>query len=136
MLGRLRTNGGEVFVLNGTNFGPAYPRSFISFVKLGSAIVPSCEMTIPHRQLKCATVAGVGQGHRWQVSVLQQTAVSSDVVDYKPPTIVSTMPSTVSTDGGLISVIGMDFGAEHGQIVLLCNGSPVSSFTLQVSVDK
>lgn len=62
----LHTSGGEVVVINGDNFGPAYPRTYISSVTLGP-YVPSCEMTIPHSQIQCVTVEGVGTNLQWMV---------------------------------------------------------------------
>jgi hypothetical protein len=131
-LGRLRTSGGETFLINGLNFGPAFPRTFVNAVKLGSSLVPNCTMTIPHKQLRCLSVPGVGTGLRWSVSVLEQTATSVDVVSYLPPSIVSCDPPAISTDGGLVSLRGTNFGAIHTAIALKFNGAPVSSFTLVV----
>jgi IPT/TIG domain len=132
VLGRLKTSGGETFLIDGTNFGPAFPRTFVNAVKLGNSLVPNCTMTIPHKQLRCLSVPGVGTGLRWSVSVLEQTATSVDVVSYLPPRVVSSEPAAVSTDGGLVSLRGTNFGADHTAISLMFNGVHVTSFTLVV----
>ncbi len=60
----LSTEGGEVITIDGTDFGPAYPRAYVLAVRYGSstvAYVPrNCSFVTPHRRLQCLTAPGVG----------------------------------------------------------------------------
>ena len=71
----LSTEGGETVVINGTNFGPALPRSYISAVWYGTGSAPTysltnCTFTIAQSQLQCPTVPGIGTGYRLQVHAI------------------------------------------------------------------
>jgi hypothetical protein len=70
-LSALSTEGGEVLLINGTNLGPAVPRSYVSAVwYTNGALLYSlnnCTFLVPHRQFQCVTVPGVGFGHLLQV---------------------------------------------------------------------
>ena len=74
-LSALSTEGGEVIVINGTNLGPALPRSYVSAVWYGDGTserrfdVTNCTFTVPHTQLECVTLPGTGAGYRLQVRV-------------------------------------------------------------------
>jgi hypothetical protein len=63
----LATKGGDVIVINGTNFGPAFPRAYVTTVQFGKYVIPGCDMTIPHVQLVCRTQPGTGTSLRWMV---------------------------------------------------------------------
>jgi hypothetical protein len=74
----LSTAGGQFITLRGSQFGPATPTD--SLRQLGFVIryglAPSltinasnCQVTVPHVTIVCATSAGAGKGHSWQVSV-------------------------------------------------------------------
>lgn len=65
----LDTRGLVYAVINGSNFGPVWPRAYVSSVMFGPYNVPNCTMPIPHSQILCPIVPGVGVGLRWMVSL-------------------------------------------------------------------
>ncbi len=61
----LSTEGGEVITIDGSNFGPAYPRTYISSVAYGNGAsakysLNNCTFVTAHTRLRCTTVPGVG----------------------------------------------------------------------------
>lgn len=69
MLASLSTEGGEVIRLTGSNFGPAYPRSYVSAIWYGpSYFMSNCTFTEAHSEIECVSVPGTGSGYRLQVS--------------------------------------------------------------------
>jgi hypothetical protein len=114
----LRTSGGEVVVLSGTNFGPV--SSALRVVYRSAApynveyVASSCAVTgSGHVSAQCSSVAGVGGGLQWRVEVGGQNGSWSSVTTtYAPATVTSasgTMP--VVTGGGTdIVLVGTNFG--------------------------
>lgn len=71
-LATLSTEGGETVQINGTNFGPALPRSYVTDVWYGSGSgtqfsLTNCTFTVDETQIQCLTVPGVGTGYAMQV---------------------------------------------------------------------
>ncbi len=61
----LSTTGGEIITINGTNFGPSSPRSYVSSVlygndAVGAIYLRNCSFVKPHTKLTCLTAPGVG----------------------------------------------------------------------------
>jgi hypothetical protein len=77
----LTTSGGQFVTLRGSQFGPATPTDplrqlgFVVRYGLDPALTinaTNCQVTVPHVTIVCATSAGAGKGHSWQVSVGDQ----------------------------------------------------------------
>jgi hypothetical protein len=123
---------GEIIRITGTNLGPAMPRSYVSAVWYGIGVtrydISNCTFTVPHQQLECVTLPGVGTGHFFQLTVLSQTtAVSASMLAYGPPSISAVLPTSLRTLGGTVSVSGLNFGLSLGNVVLLVNGRPAAA---------
>lgn len=95
--------------------------------------MPNCTLTIPHAQVQCVAIPGVGTNLVWQITVLGQSAVSAQSVSYYPPLLNASVPASLSTDGGIIVLNGQDFGYDASQIALTVNGVNIPSITLTVS---
>ena len=128
----LSTEGGDVIQISGTNFGPAYPRSYISGVWYsGSGVeydLSNCTFVTAHQVFTCVTVPGVGTGYSVQMTVLGQSSpASSQIVSYHAPVIMSASPSTVSTSGGTIVLSGLNFGNDISKVSVSVDGMTLSS---------
>lgn len=76
MLSALSTEGGEIVQISGQNFGPSFPRSYISSVWYGNAVgsllaMSQCWFEVPHTTIQCVTVPGAGFGYNMQVRVFR-----------------------------------------------------------------
>jgi hypothetical protein len=136
-LGALSTEGGEVIRINGTNFGPAAPASFVDGVWLGSGPtrrdLANCTFLQAHHAIECLTPPGVGTGHRLKVSVLAQASgVSLEALSYHPPTIASVLPASLPTTGTFVFLRGSNFGNDPTNTSLLLNGAVVRDIAFQV----
>lgn len=141
--------------ISGSNFGPSWPRAFVTAVTFGGYTVGGCTMTQEHKRLRCPFIPGVGTSLRWQVwwldsyfsvhlrscrhclaqiEVLGQMALSTQTFSYGAPVLLSTSPTTIPTLGITVGVMGSNFGYEPSKIVVVLNGVPVSGFTIQVLV--
>ena len=92
-----RTEGGEVVIINGTNFGPVEesPGSIDSVI-YGRAEVPTsswykaqdCAVIVPHVAIRCFTAPGVSTHLRWLVTIRGQTSELADTItEYGAPHI-------------------------------------------------
>ena len=64
----MSTEGGEIIRVTGSNFGPAFPRSYVSYVRYGlSYSMSNCTFVTAHSVIECVTVPGTGSGYRMQV---------------------------------------------------------------------
>jgi hypothetical protein len=119
------TLGSSVVIITGANLGAAFVVGATKLVygPLGSPskyVAVACNMTVPHTQLSCLSVAGVGRLHRLLVSVDgQSSAATPHRVSYTPPVIVSVIAPLLDTRGGEnVTVMGNYFGpVAHDPIV-------------------
>ena len=128
------TSGGQSVVIGGTNFGPVggvagYASPNASYGVSGTTYsIASCVVTTAHVELRCDSVAGVGSGLRWVVSVGgQSSALSSASVttSYAAPVIGSLIAvagsdslSGMPTSGGTrVQLSGTNFGPATGNPV-------------------
>ncbi len=137
-LRRLSTEGGDVFAVNGTNFGPGDPRPLVDAVWYGGAgarfDLTNCSIAVPHVQLACRSAPGVGIDYHLQVSVMYQPSDPSvDALTYRAPTLLSVSPAVVDTTGGVVTLNGTDFGAATVTILAESNGVALSSAVTMVT---
>jgi hypothetical protein len=98
----LLTAGGDVVVLNGSNFGPKGTNVVGRYqnddnsdgrgVLLSGLMhtVPNCTVVVESTVVKCTTIPGVGAHHRWYLIVAgQASAPSSSTTSYKPPEVLA-----------------------------------------------
>jgi hypothetical protein len=124
----MSTEGGELVLLKGTNFGPvgtpisASYGSFKSFP--GQAYIPSCEITkasvldsnVTEGEIECVTVPGVGRNLYWEVIVTEQSSSLFKGSAYALPVVHSVWVNSsrgqfFQTDGGeSFTIDGKNFG--------------------------
>ena len=134
--GALATTGGDVIVINGSNFGPDVryvddvwsTRSDVSppvtlSAHTGARVKP-CWMTVPHKQIMCYNPAQVGTRYVWSVRVDGLSSnPSSQTTSYKPPVLSSAYVqgylagAVLTTMGGAVVVVAGDsFGASAADV--------------------
>ena len=116
----LSTAGGDGIVLTGTNFGPSGGAAgplVVTYVAASGAsyTAAGCAVTTSDTVVACSTVAGVGSGFNWVVSVAgQASAQSSAATSYAPPEITSVTSSAVTqllaVGGEAVTIVGRNFG--------------------------
>ena len=114
---QLNTHGGQTVIIFGQNFGPV--STFITEVTYGpygkNYRARNCSISVPSVAIMCLTAPGVGQNHRWTVSIRGQTnqhKTTDPLTSYALPKILEIVPNFGSTKGGTeITVVGMHFGA-------------------------
>lgn len=119
------TRGGQVVVLNGSNFGTvAESPASIDFVSYSSSTdvyrAAACAVVVDHVSIQCLTVPGAGVGLVWAVSIAGQVSPPwAGTTAYGAPAVFSTYVSTdatlsfpvVATNGlQTIVVNGLNFG--------------------------
>ena len=87
----LDTEGKDIAILKGENFGPDWPFDLPIVVTYGASLefgAINCKFDKPHVRLRCETVPGVGKDHSWEISVGSQASNRLDnVSNYHPPMI-------------------------------------------------
>lgn len=103
------TRGGEFITVSGSNFGGTSPvyidavwygpgQEYTMSVRRSTGDGASCAVTVPHFDIVCTTLPGVGFGLRWMVSVLDQLSNPSDTLfSYLPPDVTRTVYVRVRT---------------------------------------
>jgi hypothetical protein len=94
-----RTNGGQVVVLHGLNFGPYDDGATVTYGVTGKEYSPTGCAVLNHSAIQCHTVPGIGANLLWQVVVRQQTNILGATTSYAAPFIHSITPWTASADG-------------------------------------
>ena len=86
----LTTEGGDLIEINGTNFGPAVPRAYVTSVTFVSgAIVHAferCTFAEAHHSIVCVTSPGVGRDYSIQVRGCVANRRQHDTTHPSPPT--------------------------------------------------
>jgi hypothetical protein len=98
-----------------------------------------------HTAVRCAAPAGVGTGYAWSLSVAgQASAPSTDTTSYGPPVVTAVSvsgpgaaggdePGAVPTAGGaVVTLTGLNFGADASRIVLTWDGAVVPGVVVSV----
>ena len=111
--------GVNTVTLGGSNFGPSCTSCATATYggASGTEYGPvTCDVILSHSSVRCPTVAGVGAGHRWKVTVLaQSSALSSVSSSYTVPAITglsgAAFDAPGDTRGGIaITLTGTSFG--------------------------
>jgi len=137
--GLSETTGGTIVDIMGTNFGlmgntitAYYGDTQESCPASGTCIVTGdfrytaveCSVTLSHTTAQCKTIAGVGSGLAWVVTIEgAESADSFSRTAYKPPSLQSLVYDSVSTDNGdqvllsvnggeVVRLIGANFGSD------------------------
>ncbi len=63
---------------------------------------------------------------------MDQVSASVDTVAFKPPFINATSPVDLSTEGGLLTIFGTDFGPDSETITVYLNTQQLGVKTLTV----
>lgn len=111
----MATEGGETVTIVGTNLGPNVTVVTASYQSPLTPLytTPRCIFTVPHSEVQCTSVAGVGRDHEWYVTAAGQTSArhTTSASAYVPPSITGLVADLLDTDGGSVVVIeGRDFG--------------------------
>ena len=128
-LNSLPTDGGDVVILTGSNFGPTTPTTEIftkfqlSSVRYGPGsgaryTATGCMVTVADVEIQCSTSAGTGSLHKWTVTRGEQESLPCNtnacISSYKQPLLSSVTGQSLSsadTQGGLrITVLGQWLG--------------------------
>lgn len=132
------TEGGDMVVLRGTNFGPHSTggEDFLDLVTYGPTsaeyVAESCEV-LNHTAIQCTTAPGVGRVNRWAVTVEQQQSslATGPISSYAQPSVTSvTLPreGARTSGGGTVRVVARNVGfAARANVSLMVNsrGYPV-----------
>jgi hypothetical protein len=106
------TAGGVAITINGANFGPA------PTVTVGGATCPVSPMPPPtNAQVVCTLPAGVGVNVETRVRAGGQEGASS-VFSYDAPNVTGLSPVNPPTAGGLITLVGANFGAASAAVTV------------------
>ena len=127
------TEGGQLLLLNGTNFGTV-AESLVDSVTYWSDNNPSlvlsavnCTVIVDHATVLCLTAPGIGYDLSWVVSIGGQASPRSTVLtSYGPPNVTSvslasenaTQTALLDTEGGtLLQVAGYNFGRAGDAVI-------------------
>jgi hypothetical protein len=133
----LATAGGEVVVVEGTNFGSLSDHesvlvgaTFRNILDEISYAALDCSVFEAGVVIHCTTPPGIGHSHVWTISVTNDVGTVWDVVappgtSYKAPTLVSVIGGGAlpTRGGGVVTIVGTDLspllpgegGSEHDQ---------------------
>jgi len=115
------TNGGELVVISGQNFGPSdsvvkelYNTTYLDGVTYGPTgqeyAAQGCVVD-GHSQVTCETAPGVGEFLVWRMQIRGQSSPLYSFTRYAPPHIETVSPLTFPTNGGtVITIEGTNFG--------------------------
>ena len=68
-----------------------------------------------------------------QLTVMgQASALSGQGISYRPPSISQASPSAISTDGGDVTLSGLNFGADLSKVSIVVDGTAARSFGFEV----
>lgn len=118
------TNGGPVTLI-GTNFGTD-PGAIIILIN-GQQCTGNIIIT-PHTSINCTVAPGVGSNLTVSVTVNSQTA-TSNIFNYNIPVVLLT--TSVSTDGGTITITGRNFGPMGTTASVIINNQPCTNSIVQ-----
>jgi hypothetical protein len=94
-----KTNGQQIVVLHGSNFGPYSKPAAVSYGVTGEEYKPTGCVIQSHEMMTCTTVPGIGKNLYWRVRVRDQTNILKATTSYSPPYIHSVTPNSASADG-------------------------------------
>jgi hypothetical protein len=130
----LNTVGGDVVVVTGDWFGPDIVENFVnaSYGPSGvELLITECTLVVPHTQMNCSVIAGVGAAQPWFVTVGDQTSVvaSSATTSYAVPVVNSLSGAlSMSTEGGeIVRLTGEQMGPAGASFVGYAVGANYSS---------
>ena len=128
------TRGGELTV-TGENFGAE--RDLLLVEWFNNRLNTWCDATgvellVPHRIFKCQVGAGIGSHALLRIAVSDQSVKGTFA--YMSPQIVETTP--VSSSGGRIDIVGLNFGATATAIEVEVEGAPCSGVQIIVPHTK
>ena len=141
----MATTGGEVVRITGHNLGPiefvngvTYSRPADSGETATTLHATDCAFAVPHVELWCRTVPGVGRGYQFSVDVAGQSATFVELFDYRPPHLETVHPQNVpNAGGGTVVLTGQDFGSDVAavKVVSVASGVVLSGATGALSMD-
>ena len=130
---KVTTEGGSEVVLRGTSFGiqagdllevryGKTPDSGLATDLKYQAV--DCQVTVPHKEVKCATAPGTGKDHFWAIrSDDQWSALFASSTSYHPPLVEGfdgVGATAARTEGGdTVTVRGRNFGPADNDVEVL-----------------
>eukprot|EP00026_Physarum_polycephalum_P001653 Phypoly_transcript_01655.p1 GENE.Phypoly_transcript_01655~~Phypoly_transcript_01655.p1 ORF type:complete len:1042 (+),score=102.30 Phypoly_transcript_01655:424-3126(+) len=108
-ISRVSTTGG-LLVITGNNFGANATGVFID-------ICTNITMTVPHKTINCIKEEGTGS---FSGKLATASGAANFVARYADPTITTVSP--VNTTGGLVSLVGSNFGSNTSTLILTFDG--------------
>lgn len=118
---------GGLITITGSNFGTT--SSSITAVVNGR--ICTSVTSITDSKFSCILAAGVGKNLGVYVTVNGQTSTTQYIFSYNPPSVISSTPT--STDGGLITITGSNFGPAGTQSLVTINSQTCSNAISQSS---
>jgi hypothetical protein len=125
---QLDTEGGQVLIALGDNFGPVgatnkvsaeYSNGALSGLAAGPFQALACSVILAHTEISCTIEQGVGYDHYWNFTVggqrMDPQAATTLATTYRPPAVTSVVADTASglfaTSGGEYALLnGFNFG--------------------------
>jgi hypothetical protein len=107
------TDGGDDVYINGDFLSVQRFLDKVTYGPSGSEYnpTPSCNVSVPHRQIRCTTLPGHGRRHSWFVTVGGQTSALGTVsTSYALPQITRLTPAFGYTSGVGVVLNGTDLG--------------------------
>ncbi len=145
--------GFERVTLNGTDFGTT---QYFGGAYIGSLRLRDCVITRNHTEITCFTPPGAGIDLHATVIVEGQTSDPSvELFGYKPPVVTSywylpscvsaktcglsgdaELPTAVPTSGGVIALVGSNFGGAAVGLQLLVGEDPLTKGMLAKTFEE
>jgi hypothetical protein len=125
LIGNSTENDSNLIEISGMNFGPYFKDVEVTYGPMPSALKYRCSVkSATHTSIVCATDAGIGRGHVFNITIGRQSVLSTFVFHYPPPELESGSVSNVgrslsasyavgsTTLGGIdiIEIKGRNFG--------------------------
>lgn len=127
------TQGGSMVTITGSNFGPIAANNIITakYGPTASEFTSSCMMTVPHSQVVCTSVAGVGAGLSWVVQVAGQNSAPQGGSKYANPSISSLSGAmSMQTSGGeSVTLTGVNFGSTSSVVTVRYRSASSPEYT-------
>jgi hypothetical protein len=133
------SEGGEVVVLTGRNFGLQSLIQQVRYGPTGSEYHCTNFTYIGHTVLKAVLVPGIGSGLVFTVMVADQLSQPSlGSISYAPPEIVSIVPNTFLTSefGAIATIVGRNFGLldPNVEVMVAFGNTPDNTFVARTQV--
>lgn len=126
---------GHTITIGGTNFGPSYLDATVKFGP--SSVVCTLDPTgFEQTQIVCNVPAGTGQNYALSVEIGPEagntqfaTFEGASTISYASP-VVTGITQDISTEGGIATITGRNFGSDDDEVTVHLNGVLVSGISV------